>query len=173
MTDASVIVRSRRAPAKKHKPAATPKSRAAPRRRRHAPPRTRRVEPEARRQAILKAALEVFAAHGFEAARLDDVAARAGVAKGTLYLYFRDKEALFEALVRNAVSPIMEQMSKVAAAPDVLAARGARGRSSRCSRRRCSAPSASCCCASSWPRARASRPSPSSTIARSSRAASR
>jgi AcrR family transcriptional regulator len=67
----------------------------------------------------LKAALKVFAAHGFEAARLDDVAARAGVAKGTLYLYFRDKEALFEALVRNAVSPLLDQMSRVAAAPDV------------------------------------------------------
>jgi AcrR family transcriptional regulator len=83
------------------------------------PPRARRIAPEARRQAILKAALSVFAAHGFEAARLEDVAARAGVAKGTLYLYFRDKEALFEALVRNAVSPLLEHMGKVAAAPDI------------------------------------------------------
>jgi AcrR family transcriptional regulator len=81
--------------------------------------RTRKVAPEARRQAILKAALAVFAARGFEAARLDDVAARAGVAKGTLYLYFRDKEALFEALVRNAVSPLLEQMRAVAAAPQI------------------------------------------------------
>jgi len=83
------------------------------------PTRARKVAPEARRQAILKAALTVFAAHGFEAARLEDVAARAGVAKGTLYLYFRDKEALFEALVRNAVSPLLEYMSQVAAAPDI------------------------------------------------------
>jgi AcrR family transcriptional regulator len=81
--------------------------------------RTRKVAPEERRQAILKAALTVFAAHGFEAARLDDVAARAGVAKGTLYLYFRDKEALFEALVRNAVSPLLEQMRRMASAPDI------------------------------------------------------
>ena len=44
---------------------------------------------------------------------------RAGVAKGTLYLYFRDKEALFEALVRNAVSPLLEQMRRIAAAPDI------------------------------------------------------
>ena len=72
------------------------------------PPRARKVEPETRRQAILDAALAVFAERGFEAARLDDVAARAGVAKGTLYLYFRDKEALFEELVRGAVSPIIE-----------------------------------------------------------------
>jgi AcrR family transcriptional regulator len=82
-------------------------------------PRGRRVAQEARRQAILKAALSEFAQHGFEAARLDDVAARAGVAKGTLYLYFRDKEALFEALVRDAVSPLLEQMSRMAAVPDM------------------------------------------------------
>lgn len=81
--------------------------------------RARKISPEARRQAIFTAALSVFAAHGFEAARLDDVAARAGVAKGTLYLYFRDKEALFEALVRNAVAPILGHMRQVAAAPDI------------------------------------------------------
>ena len=83
------------------------------------PARTRKVTAEARRQAILAAALTVFAARGFEAARLEDVAARAGVAKGTLYLYFRDKQALFEELIRNAVSPVMEQFGKVAAAPDI------------------------------------------------------
>ncbi len=85
------------------------------------PSRARKVEPAARRQAILDAALHVFAERGFEAARLDDVAARAGVAKGTLYLYFRDKEALFEELVRGAVSPIIEAVSKAASAPDVPA----------------------------------------------------
>jgi len=81
--------------------------------------RGRKIAPEARRQAILKAALAVFAAHGFEATRLDDVAQRAGVAKGTLYLYFRDKQALFEELIRNAVSPVMEQFGKAATAPDI------------------------------------------------------
>ena len=65
----------------------------------------------------------MFAEHGFEAARLDDVAARAGVAKGTLYLYFDSKEALFEALIRNAVSPIMEQVAMAAAAPDASPAK--------------------------------------------------
>jgi AcrR family transcriptional regulator len=83
------------------------------------PPRARKVEPEARRQAILDAALHVFAERGFEAARLDDVAVRAGVAKGTLYLYFQSKEALFEALIRSAVTPVIEQFGKVAAAPDI------------------------------------------------------
>src|SRR3954453_21899137 len=45
-----------------------------------------------RRDQILDAALNEFSARGFAAARLDDVAVRAGVAKGTIYLYFRDKE---------------------------------------------------------------------------------
>jgi AcrR family transcriptional regulator len=73
----------------------------------------------ARRAAILDAALHVFAEHGYESARLDEVAARAGVAKGTLYLYFKDKEDLFEAMVRSAVAPIMGQMGHLATAPDV------------------------------------------------------
>ena len=111
------------------------------------PDRLRRVEPAARRQAILDAALSVFAERGFEAARLDDVAARAGVAKGTLYLYFRDKEALFEELMRSAVSPIIEAVSRAASAPDMPARARCSRPSSPCSRRRCWAPSASCCCA--------------------------
>lgn len=72
-----------------------------------------------RREAILDAALIVFADRGFEAARLDDVAAKAGVAKGTLYLYFKDKEALFEEVVRGAASPIIERLGALAAAPDL------------------------------------------------------
>src|SRR6266566_5199448 len=60
-----------------------------------------------RREAILAAALDEFSARGFAAARLDDVARRAGVAKGTIYLYFRDKEALFQELVRAMVSPLV------------------------------------------------------------------
>jgi AcrR family transcriptional regulator len=79
--------------------------------------RARKVDPETRRQAIVDAALSVFAENGFGAARLDDVAARAGVAKGTLYLYFDDKEQLFEAVIRNAVTPIIERLEALAAAP--------------------------------------------------------
>jgi AcrR family transcriptional regulator len=67
----------------------------------------RRRPPPARREAILTAALEEFSAQGFSAARLDDVAKRAGVAKGTIYLYFRDKEALFEELIRSVLSPVV------------------------------------------------------------------
>ena len=81
--------------------------------------RAPKVDPETRRQAIIEAALTVFAENGFGAARLDDVAAQAGVAKGTLYLYFDDKESLFEAVIRNAVTPIIERLEALASAPAV------------------------------------------------------
>ncbi len=85
------------------------------------PGSTRKAEPAARRQAILDAALIVFAERGFEAARLDDVATRAGVAKGTLYLYFDDKEDLFEEVIRSAVTPILDRLSALAVAPEISA----------------------------------------------------
>jgi AcrR family transcriptional regulator len=60
-----------------------------------------------RRDAILSAALDEFSIRGFEAARLDDVARRAGIAKGTIYLYFRDKETLFQELIRAMLTPLV------------------------------------------------------------------
>ena len=57
---------------------------------------------------ICSAALEVFAEKGFAAARLEEIARRAGVSKGTLYLYFKDKEDLFRAVVRDTVAPNIE-----------------------------------------------------------------
>src|SRR2546429_976664 len=68
----------------------------------------------ARREAILAAALDEFAAQGFAATRLDDVARRAGVAKGTIYLHFRDKEALFQDLVRSVLSPLVGMLETIA-----------------------------------------------------------
>jgi AcrR family transcriptional regulator len=62
----------------------------------------------AKLQAILDAALDVFAEKGFADTRLDDVALRAGVAKGTLYLYFESKQALFEALIRSGIAAPIE-----------------------------------------------------------------
>jgi len=56
-----------------------------------------------RQEEILAAAFEVFAAHGYEAARIDAVARKAGIAKGTIYLYFPNKERLFRAMVRSLV----------------------------------------------------------------------
>lgn len=84
--------------------------------------RTRRPAGEhkaARRAAILRAGMHVFAEHGFEAARLDEVAARAGVAKGTLYLYFADKTALFEEIIRDAVAPLIARFEQLANLPDL------------------------------------------------------
>src|SRR5215813_5114416 len=72
-----------------------------------APQSARADRRERRRAAILAAALEEFAARGFAATRLDDVARRARIAKGTIYLYFRDKESLFQELVRAMLSPLV------------------------------------------------------------------
>lgn len=54
---------------------------------------------------LIAAALDLFVERGFKATRLDDVAARAGVTKGTLYLYFDSKEDLFAAVIRDGVLP--------------------------------------------------------------------
>ena len=63
----------------------------------------------ARPEEITAAALEVFVERGYAGSRLEDVATRAGVSKGTLYLYFDNKEELFKAVVREGlVSPIAE-----------------------------------------------------------------
>lgn len=70
----------------------------------------------ARREAILAAALDEFSASGFEATRLDDVAKRAGIAKGTIYLYFRDKEALFQELIREMLTPLVGTIEAMGAA---------------------------------------------------------
>jgi len=80
-----------------------------------------RRDPEARRQAILEAALDVFAAEGFAAAKLDDVAEKAGVAKGTIYLHFKDKQDLFEQMVREAVFPVIARLEELAKLPDLPA----------------------------------------------------
>ncbi|WP_081853126.1 TetR/AcrR family transcriptional regulator [Bosea sp. 117] len=74
--------------------------------------RAPRLDPQLRRQAILAAALAEFGERGFTSARMEDVAARAGVAKGTVYLYFEDKKALFEGLVREAIDPVLGLMER-------------------------------------------------------------
>lgn len=74
---------------------------------------------EDRPREICAAALEVFAEKGFAAARLDDIARRAGVSKGTLYLYFNDKEALFRAVVRDTVAPNIEAVRAAALGADL------------------------------------------------------
>lgn len=61
---------------------------------------------DARPDEVLDAALAVFVEKGFAAAKVEEVAKRAGVSKGTVYLYFPSKEALIEGIVRRAVAPI-------------------------------------------------------------------
>jgi len=105
-----------------------------PRRERAAPPRTavaapssragvagRKARGAGRREDILAAALAEFSASGFEAARLDDVAKRAKVAKGTIYLYFRDKESLFQELIRDMLMPIIGTIEMLGAVKMPLA----------------------------------------------------
>lgn len=70
-------------------------------------PRWRRRS-EARPGEIVQAALEVFAEKGFAAAKLDEIAAKAGISKGALYLYFETKEDIFRAVVREAVAPNLD-----------------------------------------------------------------
>ena len=71
-----------------------------------AEPRWRRL-PEERPKQILEAALAVFAERGLAAARLEDIAKRAGVSKGTIYLYFENKEELFRGVVRDTVIAVI------------------------------------------------------------------
>ena len=74
-------------------------------------PASNRAERAAeRRGAIIAAAMDEFIARGFAATRLDDVARRAGVAKGTIYLHFKDKESMFEELIRTAIVPMINRL---------------------------------------------------------------
>lgn len=74
---------------------------------------------EDRPREICAAALEVFAEKGFAAARLEEIARRAGVSKGTLYLYFADKEDLFRAVVRDTVAPNVGTIRQTVEAVDL------------------------------------------------------
>jgi AcrR family transcriptional regulator len=71
-----------------------------------------------RPREICAAALDVFAEKGFAAAKLDEIARRAGVSKGTLYLYFKDKEDLFRAVVRNSIAPNVGALTSALASVD-------------------------------------------------------
>lgn len=76
-------------------------------------PRKRRKE--ARPSELLAAALDLFVEKGFAATRLEDVATRAGVSKGTLYLYYENKEALFKAVIQEGIIPVIVENEAIAA----------------------------------------------------------
>ena len=67
-----------------------------------------------RSEQIVAAAFEEFSAHGFAATRLDDVARRARIAKGTIYLHFKNKEILFQAVVRSLIRPVFGEFAGLA-----------------------------------------------------------
>lgn len=69
---------------------------------------------DARRQILLNAALDEFFEKGFSAARMDDIAARAKVSKGTVYLYFSGKDVLFTELIESLTSPRLAQLDVIA-----------------------------------------------------------
>jgi AcrR family transcriptional regulator len=86
----------------------------------HAPRWERRKE--SRPAELLAAALALFVERGYAATRLDDIAARAGVSKGTLYLYFANKEELFKALVRENIVALLDRFRAEIEASDTTAA---------------------------------------------------
>ena len=71
-----------------------------------------RRRPEHRPQQIIEAALEVFGEFGLARTRLQDIADRAGVSKGTIYLYFPNKEELFREMVRQTAVAAIESSEK-------------------------------------------------------------
>lgn len=79
------------------------------------PPRRQRRK-EARPSELTEAALDLFVEKGFAATRLEDVASRAGVSKGTLYLYFDSKEALFKAVIQEGIVPVIAKGESIVAA---------------------------------------------------------
>lgn len=82
---------------------------------------------EARPDEVLDAALELFMENGFAATRVDDIARRAGLSKGTVYLYFPSKEAVLEGLVRRAIVPVadsaLEALASYEGDPRIVIAR--------------------------------------------------
>jgi AcrR family transcriptional regulator len=85
-----------------------------------AAPRWRR-RPTERPQELLDAALVVFSEHGLARARVEDIAARAGVSKGTVYLYFDSKEELFREAVRDRTARAIETLEAAAPPGDPVA----------------------------------------------------
>jgi AcrR family transcriptional regulator len=79
-------------------------------------PKRRSRRKAARPAEIVEAALKLFAERGFAATKLEDVAARAGIGKGTIYLYFPTKEDLFRAVVREGLLPNLEVTEAMIAA---------------------------------------------------------
>lgn len=90
-------------------------------------PAPRRRRKEARPSELVAAALACFAERGFAATKLDDIAAKAGVSKGTVYLYFPSKEELFKTVVRESLLPNIARAESILADSNLPAAEQLRG----------------------------------------------
>ena len=90
------------------------------------PPRYQRRK-EDRPQEITAAAFAAFAEKGFTATKVEDVARRAGVSKGLLYLYFKTKEELFKAVIRSVVAPRVDELTRTLDSSDLGAEAFIRG----------------------------------------------
>ena len=82
---------------------------------------------EDRPQEITEAAFGAFAENGFTATKVEDVARRAGVSKGLLYVYFKTKEELFKAVIRSVVTPRLDELTRTLDASDLSAEAFIRG----------------------------------------------
>lgn len=82
---------------------------------------------EERPQEITDAALAAFAKNGYAATKVDEVARRAGVSKGLLYLYFKTKEDLFKSVVRSFVVPRIDTLSRIIETSDMSSEEFLRG----------------------------------------------
>ena len=89
-------------------------------------PRYRRRK-EDRPGEITEAAFQAFAEKGYARTRVEEVASRAGVSKGLLYLYFKTKEDLFKAVIRNVVVPRIDSLTTESASTDLSAEEFLRG----------------------------------------------
>lgn len=90
------------------------------------PPRYQRRK-EDRPQEITAAAFAAFAEKGFAATKVEEVARRAGVSKGLLYLYFKTKEELFKAVIRSVVAPRVDELTRTLDSSDLGAEAFIRG----------------------------------------------
>ncbi|MGE3867266.1 MAG: TetR/AcrR family transcriptional regulator [Hyphomonadaceae bacterium] len=79
-----------------------------------APARKWKRRAAARPDELLNAALDEFIAKGFDAARIEDIARRAGLSKGAVYLYFAGKEELLRGLIEREVSPLLSRVGEMA-----------------------------------------------------------
>lgn len=77
-------------------------------------PFKRQRRKDARPAELIEAALQAFSQTGFGGTKIDDIAELAGVAKGTVYRYFKTKDALFEAVVRENITPLFARLDAVA-----------------------------------------------------------